>query len=160
MNDDFLFEQGSARGLGQIRFHDYRKAFEGRSTPNLRVFAGQADAFRQLLAGSPPGPDQMKDVDFLLAAGEIFALVVYAQLIIENAGIYEIEDDLLDQIFDFMVRDMSKHALTLSLQPSSTDGQIERCEKMLRKPVEDADRYGRVWQNHVEPLDGAYEMTP
>jgi acyl-CoA dehydrogenase len=31
---------------------------------------------------------------------------------------------------------------------------------MLRKPVEDADRYGRVWKNHVEPLDGAYEMTP
>ena len=78
----------------------------------------------------------------------------------ENAEIYEIDDDLLDQIFDFMVRDMSKHALTLSLQPSSTDGQIERCRKMLRKPVEDADRYGRVWKNHVEPLDGAYEMTP
>ena len=77
-----------------------------------------------------------------------------------DGEIYEIDDDLLDQIFDFMVRDMSKHALTLSLQPSSTDGQIERCRRMLRKPVEDADRYGRVWKNHVEPLDGAYEMTP
>jgi hypothetical protein len=31
---------------------------------------------------------------------------------------------------------------------------------MLRKPVEDPDRYGRVWQSHVEPLDGAYEMNP
>ena len=61
----------------------------------------------------------MKDVDFLLASGEIFALVVYAQLILENAEIYEIDADLLDQIFDFMVRDMSKHALTLSLQPST-----------------------------------------
>ena len=160
VNDDFLFEQGSARGLGQIRFHDYRKAFEGCNTPNVQVFAAQAEAFRELLAGSPPGPDQMKDVDFLLAAGEIFALVVYAQLIIENAGIYEIDDDLLDQIFDFMVRDMSKHALTLSLQSSSTNEQRECCQKMLRKAVDDADRYRRVWENHVEPLDGAYEMNP
>ena len=159
-NDDFLFDQGSTRGLGQIRFHDYRQAFEGCNVPNAQLFAAQAESFRELLAVEPPGPDQMKDVDFLLAAGEMFALVVYAQLILENAEIYEIDDDLLDQIFDFMVRDMSKHALTLSLQPSSTSAQIEHCRKMLRKPVEDADRYGRVWKNHVEPLDGAYEMTP
>ncbi len=159
-NDDFLFEQGSARGLGQIRFHDYRKAFAGRKAPNLQRFAAQAEAFRELLTTSPPGPEQMKDVDFLLAAGEIFALIVYAQLIVENAGIYQIDDDLLDQIFDFMVRDMSKHALTLSLQPSSTDEQMEVCRNMLRKAVDDPNRYDRVWKNHVEPLDGAYEMKP
>jgi acyl-CoA dehydrogenase len=159
-NDDFLFDQGSARGLGQVRFHDYRPVFEGCEAPNVRSFAAQAESFRELLAAEPPGPEQMKDVDFLLAAGEIFALIVYGQLIVENARIYQIDDDLLDQIFDFMVRDMSKHALTLSLQPSSTDGQTERCREMLRKPVEDVDRYGRVWQNHVEPLDGAYEMNP
>ena len=157
-NDDFLFNQGGARGLGQIQFHDYRQAFEGVDVPNVQVFAEQAENFRALLAGDPPGPDQMKDVDFLLAAGEIFALVVYAQLILENAKIYEIDDDLLDQIFDFMVRDMSKHALTLSLQPSSTDQQMAFCQKIQRKPVFDADRYLRVWKNHVESLDGVYEM--
>ena len=31
---------------------------------------------------------------------------------------------------------------------------------MLRKAAEDADRYRRVWESHVEPLDGAYEMNP
>jgi len=36
-NDDFLFDQGSARGLGQIRFHDYRHAFAGVDLPNVRV---------------------------------------------------------------------------------------------------------------------------
>ena len=159
-NDDFLFDQGSTRGLGQIRFHDYRPAFEACDAPNVGVFAEQAETFRALLAAEPPGPDQMKDVDFLLAAGEIFALVVYAQLILENARIYEVDDDLLDQIFDFMVRDVSKHALTLSLQPSSSNGQVAGCQQMMRKPVEDAARYDRVWKNHVEPLDGAYEMNP
>jgi acyl-CoA dehydrogenase len=159
-NDDFLFDQGSARGLGQILFHDYRHAFEGVAAPNVKRFAEQADAFRQLLAESPPGPDQMKDVDFLLAAGEIFALIVYAQLLLENAKIYPIDDDLLDQIFDFMVRDLSKHALTLSLQPSSTPEQMKGSQEMMRKAIDDPDRYRRVWENHVLPLDGAYQMSP
>ena len=99
-------------------------------------------------------------MDFLLAAGEIFALVVYAQLILENAEIYEIDADLLDQVFDFMVRDMSKHALNLALQPGSTEEQIAECQRMQRKASFDADRYQRVWSHHVEPLDGAYEMNP
>lgn len=159
-NDDFLFDQGSTRGLGQIRFHDYRKSFQESRSPNVGVFAEQTENFRQLLAEDPPGADQMKDVDLLLAAGEIFALVVYAQLMLENAQIYGIDDDLLDQIFDFMVRDMSRHALTLSLQPSSTEGQITRCRNMLRKPVEDTARYDRVWEDAVLVLDGAYQMNP
>jgi acyl-CoA dehydrogenase len=159
-NDDFLFDQGSARGLGQIRFHDYRHAFEGVELPNVRVFAEQTEAFRQMLQAAPPGPDQMKDVDFLLAAGEIFALVVYAQLILENAPLYDVDDDLLDQIFEFMVRDLSEHALQLLAQPSSNETQLSHCREMIRKPAHDPDRYGRVWQRHVEPLDGAYTMNP
>jgi acyl-CoA dehydrogenase len=160
-NDDFLFEQGGAGGLGQIKFHDYRKTFDRfEAVPNVKLFAEQAAAFRELLANDPPGPDQMQDVDFLLAGGNIFALVVYAQLILENAPIYGIDDDLLGQIFDFMVRDMSQHALTLSLQAISSDRQIACCQKMLQRPVEDRSRYDRVWEKHVRSLDGAYEMSP
>ena len=59
-----------------------------------------------------------------------------------------------------MVRDISKHALTLSLQASSTSEQVEGCRKMLHKAVDDAARYRRVWENPVEPLDGASVMNP
>jgi acyl-CoA dehydrogenase len=159
-HDDFLFHQGSARGLGQIRFHDYRPCFEGVALPNVRVFAEQIEAFRELLQAAPPGPDQMKDVDFLLAGGEIFALVVYAQLILENAPTYGIDDDLLDQIFAVLVRDASAHALQLLEQPSSNDTQMARCREMIRKPAHDVERYERVWKKHVEPLDGVYRMRP
>jgi acyl-CoA dehydrogenase len=113
-----------------------------------------------MLQVAPPGPDQMKDVDFLLAGGEIFALVVYAQLILENAPGYDVDDDLLDQIFEFMVRDLSEHALQLLAQPSSNETQLAHCREMIRKPAHDPARYGRVWQRHVEPLDGAYSMNP
>ena len=125
----------------------------------MKLFLEQADLFRDLLANDPPGPEQMKDVDFLLAGGEIFALVVYAQLLLENAKIYGIEDDLLDQIFDFMVRDVSKFALQLYSKPITSDRQMEHCTKMLRRPIADPERYARVWQKHVEPLSGAYEMN-
>jgi len=158
-NDDFLFHQGGTKGLGQIQFHDYRKAFEDVNLPNVRRFAEQAEVFRELLASDPPGPDQMKDVAFLLAGGEILALVVYAQLILENAPIYGIADDLLDQIFDFMARDMAKFALQLLSQPSSTENQGECCRRMIRKAVHDQARYDRVWQEHVAPASGAYAMA-
>ena len=158
-NDDFLFHQGGTKGLSQIQFHDYRKAFEAVDLPNVKRFAEQAEIFRELLASDPPGPAQMKDVAFLLAGGEIFALVVYAQLILENAPIYQIPDDLLDQIFDFMVRDMSKFALLLYSQPSSTPVQMACCQRMIQKAVHDPERYARVWDAQVAPLSGAYEMS-
>jgi acyl-CoA dehydrogenase len=158
-NDDFLFNQGGAKGLGQIQFHDYHLAFEGVDLPNVREFFDQTETYRELLATEPPGPDQMKDVDFLMAGGEIFALVVYAQLILENARIYEIDDDLLDQIFDFMVRDMSKYALQLYSKPSSTPKQMELCQRIIRKAVTVPERFERVWEKHITALDGAYEMN-
>jgi acyl-CoA dehydrogenase len=101
----------------------------------------------------------MKDVAFLLAGGEIFALVVYAQLILENARLYRVDDALVDQIFDFMVRDLSKFALQLLSQPSSTEKQMACCQRMIRKAVQDPARYARVWEEHVAPLSGAYEMA-
>jgi len=159
-NDDFLFDQGSTRGLGQIRFHDYHLAFAERDLPNVALFLEQTETFREMLTTAPPDAEQMKDIDFLLAGGEIFALVVYAQLLLENAKIYEIDDALLDQMFDFLVRDFAKFALQLYAKPSSTPQQMELCQRMIRKPVFDADRYGRVWREHVAPLDGAYEMNP
>lgn len=158
-NDDFLFHQGSTKGLSQIQFNDYRQAFEGCELPNVRLFAEQTEAFRNMVEAAPPGPDQMKDVDFLLAMGEMFALVVYAQLLLENAPVYELEDDLLDQIFDFMVRDMSKFALQLFSKPSSTERQMEGCRQIIRKPSVDPERYDRVWTSHVAPLSGLYEMN-
>lgn len=158
-NDDFLFDQGPARGLGKIRFHDYLKVFEEHPLPNVILFKDQVQIFKEFLASATPDENQQKDVDFLLALGEIFTLVVYAQLILENAKLYEIGDDLLDQIFDFMVRDLSRHALNLYSKPSSTSRQMELCMQMLRKPAVDEVRFGRVWQE-VYSLKDAYSMNP
>ena len=116
----------------------------------------QIEVFRTLLATAGPTEAQQKDIDYLLAGGEIFALVVYGQLVLENARIYDLGDDMVDEIFDFMVRDFSERALKLHNQPSTTDKQMALCMKMLRKPVPNAERYQRVWQDHVCAERGVY----
>ena len=157
-DDVFLFDQGAARGLGSIRFHDYRRAFAAFDLPNVRVFAQQVDAFRDLLASAPPNEAQMKDTDFLLAGGELFALVVYAQLLLENARLYAIAPELVDQMFDFLVRDFAEFALQLHSKAGSTPEQMRHCLRMIAKPIADERRTAAVW-DRVLALDGAYEMN-
>jgi acyl-CoA dehydrogenase len=159
-NDDFLFRQGPAKGLSQIQFHDYTPIFEAHDVPNVRIFKGQIDVFKTMLAQATPNQEQVKDTDFLLSLGEAFTQVVYGQLILENADIYSVEDDLVDQIFDFMVRDLSAYALKLYSQPSITTEQMEFCKRMIQRPEVDHERFRRVWQNQVYSLRDAYEMNP
>ena len=159
-NDDFLFDQGPTKGLGQIRFHDYRAVFDGYDLPNVNVFKEQVAVFKECMATATPNDAQRKDIDFLMAIGEIFVLIVYAQLVLENATIYKLEPDVVDQIFDVFVRDLSRFAVQLHGKPSSTPQQMDYCLKMIRKPAVDEARYQRVWTNHVYALRGAYEMNP
>ncbi len=156
-HDNFLFQQGPTRGLGKIRFHNYQKAFEGYDLPNVDIFKEQIEVFRESLIMATLREEQQKDVDFLLTVGELFALVVYAQLILENTKIYPIETYLIDQIFDFMVRDFSKFALELYNKPSTTPEQMDYCLRMIRKPAVDTSRYHQVWEA-VHDFAGTYEM--
>jgi acyl-CoA dehydrogenase len=157
-NDDFLFDQGPTRGLGKIQFHDYRKAYASRPLPNVQIFCEQIEGFRDFLLQATPDAAQQKDIDFLLAVGEIFTLVVYGQLILENAALLDLPDDLVDQIFDFMVRDLSRFALQLHSKPSTTEPQMACCLKLIRKAHVDAARSQRVLETQVYSLKGAYSM--
>lgn len=157
-HDAFLFDQGPTRGLSKIRFHDYRPTYRACDLPNIRLFRQQIRLLKALLVVGRPTKDQAKDFDLLLILGELFTLVVYGQLILENAKIYRIEDDVVDQIFEVMVRDFSKFALRFYSKPSSTRRQMVLCSQMIRRPVRDAARYERVWRNHVQPLHDVYEM--
>lgn len=158
-DDAYLFRQTPARGLGNIRFHVYNLAYGSADLPNVRVFREQINSIKQLLAVAAPTAEQQKDVGLLLAVGEIFALVVYGQLILEAAPIHRADDDLIDQIFDFMVHDFSAHALELYSKPSVTDAQGALCLQMIKRPAIDQERFARVWQT-VHELNGQYEMSP
>jgi acyl-CoA dehydrogenase len=159
-DDEFLFRQGPARGLGKIRFHDWRAVYaDFAHVPNVARFTEQADGLKQLLSTAPPSEDQIRDLDFMLTLGELFTLVVYGQLILEQAALDELPGDVLDQIFDVLVRDYSAYAVALHGRASSTDDQQAWALANVRKPVVDADRFGEVW-DRVRALAGAYEMRP
>lgn len=159
VNDDFLFDQGPTKGLGAIRFHDYNVAYNSINLPNVKVFKEQVEVFKGFLMTATPDEAQRKDIDFLLIMGELFTLVAYGQLLIEKANIDDIENDLMDQIFDFMVRDFSKFALRLYSKTSSTEKQMELCTQMIKKPAVDEKRFERVWKNYIYALKDTYEMN-
>ena len=159
-NDDFLFNQGPTRGLGNIRFHDFNIAYSSMDLPNITIFRGQIDVLKQFLLQAAPDKAQIQDIDFLLILGELFTLVAYGQLIIEKAHIEKIDTDLIDRIFDFMIRDFSKFALQLYSKTSSTAEQMDLALEMIQKPFVNPNLFNKIWETYVYPQNEAYAMNP
>ncbi|BBX64641.1 acyl-CoA dehydrogenase [Mycobacterium saskatchewanense] len=160
-DDTFLFAQGPTGGLGKVRFHDWRAAFESFGhLPNVALLRQQIDVLADMLASATPDAAQQKDIDFAFAVGQLFATVPYAQLILEEAGLSGVDAALVDQIFAVLVRDFNGYAVELSDKPATTQDQARFAMRMIRRPVHDPARYDQVWKEHVQPLNGVYQMRP
>ncbi|MFA5902545.1 MAG: acyl-CoA dehydrogenase family protein [Desulfobacula sp.] len=157
--DEFLFNQGETKGLGKILFHDFNVAYNSVSLPNIDIFKEQTALLKEMLIKATPDGNQSKNMDFLLYLGEMFTLVAYGQLIIEKFNMDRFEEDLLEQIFDFMVRDFSEFALKLYSKTDTSEIQMEYCKKMIKKPMTDKNRFSRIWETHVMRLKGTYQMN-
>jgi acyl-CoA dehydrogenase len=159
-DDVFFWSQGPARGASKVQFADWAPVYEKNSDiPNVARFYEQAKALKELLTTAAPDADQQADLDFVLVVGHLFTLVVYGQLILEQAELTGLDRDLTDQIFDVQVRDFSAYAIALHGKPSSTSTQQEWALSAVRKPAADAARFDRVWEQ-VRDYDGVYEMRP
>ena len=157
-NDDFLFNQGPTKGLSKIQFHDYNIAYASVDLPNVNVFKEQIASFKNFLIKASPDENQSKDIDYLLALGDCFTLVVYGQLILENKAIKNIDDDLIEEIFDVMIRDFSKYAVTILTKPSNSDTQRELSKELIKAPVPNAARFEKIYEEQIYALKGDYSM--
>jgi acyl-CoA dehydrogenase len=157
-NDDFLFDQGVTKGLGKTQFDDFSKIYDAFDLPNVNVFKKQIEAFKGFMMGSPPSPEQQKNPEFMLSLGELFTLIVYGQLFLENVKHYDIENDLIEQVFDFIIRDFSGYAVALQGKSCVTEAQADNALKMISRPVIDEKRFMNIWENQVYPLKDEYEM--
>lgn len=161
-DDLFVFNQGPTKGLGSVQFHDYRPVFEAFAhLPNVAVFMKQIQQFKDMLEKA--GPDKAQDADssFSLPLGEMFSVVVYGQLILEQCELGGLDPDIINQIFDFMVRDFARFALQIYGMHNTTDDQRAYCTKiMMLKTQGDDAQYNRVWEKYVAVLNGEYEMNP
>jgi acyl-CoA dehydrogenase len=159
-DDVFFWAQGPARGASKVQFADWTAVYEKHTDiANVAVFYEQAGALKELLSTAAPDPEQMKDLDFLLVVGHLFTLIVYGQLILEQADLIGLDTGLVDQIFAVQIRDFSGYAVALHGKPSSTAAQQDWALAAVRKPIPNADRFDRVWRQ-VQAYDGAYEMRP
>ncbi len=160
-DDTFLFAQGPTGGLGKVRFHDWRAMFDGFAhLPNVALLRKQIDVLADMLASATPDAAQQKDVDFAFAVGQLFATVPYAQLILEEAALSDVDETLIDGIFAVLVRDFNGYAVELSDKPATTDDQARFATRMIRRPAHDPSRSAQIWKEHILPLNGAYEMRP
>ncbi|PIE91014.1 MAG: acyl-CoA dehydrogenase [Acidobacteria bacterium] len=159
-HDSFLFDQGPARGLSAVQFHDFHTIYNAFTTPNIELFKKLIQAFQVMLVKAPPSKQQSKDIDFLLLLGELFTLVVYGQLILERAKQLDLGNEFLDQIFYFLVRDFSEFSLKLYCKPSSDENQMSLYRKMITKPIFCEQTYHHFWEQQVRTLVDSYAMSP
>jgi acyl-CoA dehydrogenase len=97
------------------------------------------------------------DLDFQLSLAELFTLLPYAQLVLEQAELADSDSDSVDLIFEWLVRDFSTYAIDLHGKASSTEAQQRWALESVRKPTIDADREDRIYRE-VRGLADAYVM--
>ncbi len=126
----------------------------------MAAFITQIELFRELLVRAYPDQAQDMDPTFSLPLGEMFSIVVYGQLILEQAGFDNLDKDILNQIFDFMVRDFASFALQIYGMNNTKDEQRAFCKEILLiRAVGDEAQYRRVWEKYVLALNGEYQMN-
>ena len=160
-DDSFLFNQGPTKGLGSVQFHDYKPVFEAsKQLPNVAIFIQQINLFKELLEKAAPDKAQDMDPSWSLPVGEMFSIVVYGQLILEQAVFDKVDADVINQIFDFMVRDFARFALQIYGMHNTKEEQRAYCKEiMLIKSQGDDAQYNRIWKNYVYALNGEYAMN-
>ncbi|MGC5023453.1 MULTISPECIES: acyl-CoA dehydrogenase family protein [unclassified Tsukamurella] len=159
-DDAFFFAQGPLGGASKVPFADWTTAYEAAADePNVAIFYEQAKALRELLLTAAPDKAQAEDLDFVLNVGHLFSLVVYGQLILEQAALIGLDRSLLSRIFDVQIRDFSAYAIGLYGKPGATAAQQQWALDAVRRPVADQATFDRVW-DQVAAYDGAYEMRP
>ena len=160
-DDLFLFNQGPTKGLGSVQFHDYKPVFEAnKNLPNVAIFIQQINLFKELLEKASPDKAQDMDPSWSLPVGEMFSIVVYGQLILEQAKFDNVDADVVNQIFDFMVRDFARFALQIYGMHNTKDEQRAYCKDiMLIKAQGDDAQYNRIWAKYVYALNGEYAMN-
>jgi acyl-CoA dehydrogenase len=158
-DDAFLFAQGPTRGLGKIAFPDWRPVFDSfAAVSNVARFREQADALVALLQDASLTSEQLTDdLDFQQSLAQLFTLVPYGQLILEQTQLDDTPPDVVDLVFETLVRDFSTTAIELHGKASSTEAQQHWALKSVRKPVIDEDRGDRIYAE-VRALADAYVM--
>ncbi|MFJ3906253.1 acyl-CoA dehydrogenase [Streptomyces sp. NPDC090025] len=160
-DDSYILRQAGTGSLGDVRFPDWRTAFHGFDhLPNVRLFREQAEQLAVLVSGNGGTAAKMgSDVEFSLAVGPLFTLVVYGQLILEQASLLGADARVVDGVFGLLVKDYSGRLVEFHSFPSTDETEQAWAMAAIRRPLWDKERDEHV-ASLVASLAGAYEMRP
>lgn len=157
-DDSCIFRQSSG-SMASVTFGDYRKAVEGSELTNVKIFAQQAAILREFFEKWPPQKWEKDRIVDMLSLGHMFTQIPYAQLILESARLYKIDDIVIDQLFYYYVKDMAHNALEHLLSQSLTAGQEALVRQIAAcKPSRDQEKSESLWKETVIPLADAFIM--
>ena len=109
-DDEFLFRQGPAQGPRKDPVQRLARGVRAvRRRPERRPLHGAGRGPRHAArAPRRQSRSSRRELGFLLTLGELFTLVAYGQLILEQAALTGVDADTIDAIFDVLVRDFSE----------------------------------------------------
>ncbi len=159
-DDAFLFAQGPTRGLSKIRFPGWRPIFDTfAQLSNVARFREQSEALCGLVQTAPLTEGQVSDdLDFQQCLAQLFTLVPYGQLVLEQAQMDHTPGDVVEAIFESLVRDFNAYATELLGKASSSEEQQRWAVGAVRKPIIDGARDERIY-GEVRALADAYVMS-
>lgn len=158
-NDICIFNQISGK-MSTVTFADYRKILSSSRLPNVVRFAEQAELLRGLFADCPPSKEERANMDYMLNLGQMFTMLPYAQLILEGAKLYDIEDGLVNQLFGFFVTDTARYALNQYSSQENPDARNAALQRIMAiRPAHDQAEYDALWNETIVPLADAFVMN-
>jgi acyl-CoA dehydrogenase len=111
--------EATTGALNRVAFAHFLGAYRPlRSVRNVRIFCGQAKAFRLFLVACAKRATA-DDAQAALALGECLAAIAYAQLIAENAVHLRIPAEMVSVIFHTLIGDLTTSVLKVASLPGT-----------------------------------------
>jgi len=158
-DDSCIFRQSSGN-LASVTFDDYRSVYEACQIPNVVIFYKQAVLLREYFEKWPAEKWEKNRIADMLSLGHMFTQIVYGQLILESAKLYEIDDIIINRLFYYFVKDMAHHSLEHTLSQELNPPQAFICREIAAcRPEFSEEDYDLLWSETVEPLNDVFVMN-
>ncbi len=159
-NDSNIFTEQKFGGLSKVQFDDCKKPYAGVEIANVKIFSQIIDLYKEMIVKAPVEEKKMKDLSYMLNLGHMFTEIVYAQLILEQALISNVDDELINQIFATIIKDFNKYAVAQFNYQENTSTQNEYLQNLMDiVPELDKKKENKFFEEFVQAQDGEFIMT-
>jgi acyl-CoA dehydrogenase len=130
-----------------VQFDSFLAAYEKMDhVQNVRLFVVQAKAFREWITGEARPIDLAGDAALSVAVGRCFSIIVYAQLVAENAIIAKLSPSTISLMFHGLVQDLTAETMQIMSVYRRKSPERLALSKVVRVPHTSFDDGESVFQ--------------